>query len=355
MDKRLLLETGKGRITLCEIRVRSGQGWGLQVEPTPEAEIYRLVTEVVRTAMVKNSQKTATRRDYPENLIELCATWLVSRVQLRKSRARAHTTLGRARATFKSSDELASEFASRLKLWRRTTRELWCPQNEKDERKWLRETFAKVNKGQLDYVSLPAKIDVFVPHGVLHQASFDLTLIDTRGVDETVVRPDLCSRITDSRTLTVLCSEFKAAPDSSVKQVLKGLLDSGGDRTVAERIALLVLPHPGDAQGVTDDSGQTVESDSDGYEIKRDQVTAALKSVGAANVGVLMFNALADNPGALAKEFVDLIRRSRDRYVERIDMLAKAVGHLFKNYEQRAAELVRAEVNKRLRTFLKPA
>jgi transcriptional regulator with XRE-family HTH domain len=355
LDKRLLLETGKGRITLCEIRVRTGQGWGLQIESTPEAEIYRLVTEVCANSYGERQAENAEEKGLPRELDRALRNMagLPRTVKKIESKSVIHDPLIELRANFKSPDELASEFASRLKLWRRTTREFWCPKNEKDERRWLRDTFAKLNKGQLDDASLPARIDVLVPHGALNQTILDLTLIDTRGVDETVVRPDLRARITDARTLTVLCSEFKAAPDGTAKQVLKGLLDSGGDRAVGERVAVLVLPHPGDAQGVTDDSGQTVESDSDGYELKRDQVTATLKSLGAANVSVLMFNALADTPGALAGQFVDLVRGMRTRYVERIDMLAKAVAHLFKNYEQHAAELVRAEVNKRLRTFLK--
>jgi transcriptional regulator with XRE-family HTH domain len=355
LDKRLLLETGKGRITLCEIRVRTGKGWGLQIDPTPEAEIYRLVSELCANSYGEGPLENGEEKGIPRELDRALRNMagLPRSVKKIEGKSVIHDPLVQVRATFKSVDELASEFASRLRLWRRTTRELWCPKNEKDERKWLRDTFAKLNKGQLEDVSLPARIDVLVPHGVLNQISFDLTLIDTRGVDETVVRPDLRSRITDARTLTVLCSEFKAAPDNSVKQVLKNLLDSGGDRAVGERVTLLVLPHPGDAQGVTDDSGQTVESDVDGYEIKRDQVTATLKSVGAASVHVLMFNAVADDPVILGQNFVELIRRLRSRYTERIDMLAKAVAHLFKNYEQHAAELVRADVNKRLRTFLK--
>src|SRR5262249_2547382 len=144
--------------------------------------------------------------------------------------------LNELRTTFKTATELASEFASRLRLWKRTTRQLWCPKTERDARKWLRDTFAKVNKGQLDEVSLPARIEVLVPHGILNEGAFDITLIDTRGVDETVVRPDLRLRMTDPRTLTVLCSEFKAAPDNSVKQVLKHLVDAGGDRALGERV-----------------------------------------------------------------------------------------------------------------------
>jgi hypothetical protein len=158
LDKRLLLETGKGRITLCEIRVRTGQGWGLQIEPTQEAEIYRLVTEVCANSYGERQSENGEEKGLPRELDRALRNMagLPRSVKRMEGKSVIHDPLIELRATFKSADELASEFASRLKLWRRTTRELWCPNNEKDERKWLRETFAKLNKGQLDEVSVYA-------------------------------------------------------------------------------------------------------------------------------------------------------------------------------------------------------
>jgi transcriptional regulator with XRE-family HTH domain len=350
LDKRLLLETGKGRITLCEVHVRTGQAWGLQIEPTPEPEIYRLVSELCANVSGERPSAEGEQTGIPRELDRALRNMagVPRSVKKRDGKPAIHDPLAELRNSFNSADELASEFASRLKLWKRTTRDIWCPTMEADARKWLREIFAKVNKGQLEDISLPARIDVVVPHGLLDQNMFDITLIDTRGVDETVVRPDLRLRITDNRTLTILCSEFKAAPDNTVKQVLEHLFKAGGDRAIGERLVLLVLAHPGQAQGVTDDIGQPVESDTDGYELKQDQIGAALTSLGASGVPVLMFNAVSEDPLALGRKLIGLIESLRTRYVHRIEALGNAVTQLMKNYEEHAAKLIRADVNKQL-------
>src|SRR5258708_36192138 len=40
-----VLETGTGRITLCEVHVRQGPGYGLMVEPCSDDEIRRHVSD----------------------------------------------------------------------------------------------------------------------------------------------------------------------------------------------------------------------------------------------------------------------------------------------------------------------
>ena len=47
-----------------------------------------------------------------------------------------------------------------------------------------------------------------IPEDVLNDLIFQLNLVDTKGVDQTAVRPDLENRLRDSRTLTVLCTRF---------------------------------------------------------------------------------------------------------------------------------------------------
>jgi len=355
LDKRLLLETGKGRITLCEVRIVSGDEWGIRIEPTPEPEIYRLVGELCAGACGDTrSPATIEEKGVPRELDRALRNMagLPRSVKKLDGKSVINDPLIDLQRNFKTPEELASEFASRLKLWKRTKKEVWCPKGERDTQQWLRDTFARVNKGQCEDMSLPTRIDVVVPHGLLNQDTFVLTLIDTRGIDETSVRPDLRARIDNPRTLSILCSEFKAAPDASIKQLLQHLMDTGADRAIADRVALLVLPQHGDARGVTDDSGQPVENDSDGYEIKRDQVINALKLFGATGIRVLMFNSLSDSPEDFAAELIALIKRLRERQIERIDTLSKAVDQLIRNYEERAAQLVRASVNKELHSFL---
>src|SRR5438105_4839940 len=94
-------------------------------------------------------------------------------------------------------------------------------------------------------------------------------------------------------------------------------MTTGGERAISDRIALLVLPQPGDARGVTDDTGQPVDSDLDGYELKRDRITNALRPLTATDTPILMFNAVSDEPAAVARELTQLIERIRLHQIER--------------------------------------
>ena len=44
--EKIVLEFGRGGITICEVRVRHSERFGLIVEPCPDAEVYRLVDDL---------------------------------------------------------------------------------------------------------------------------------------------------------------------------------------------------------------------------------------------------------------------------------------------------------------------
>jgi len=88
---------------------------------------------------------------------------------------------------------------------------------------------------------------------------FDIGFIDTRGVDETAIRPDLKARLDDERVLIVLCSLFKGAPDHAMKTFIEHVAATGSVGDFADRLALLILPRPTEAIEMKDDAGEQVE------------------------------------------------------------------------------------------------
>jgi hypothetical protein len=250
-------------------------------------------------------------------------------------------------------DELRSEFSSRLQLWKRTTRELWWDENDKRQPlEWLRDTFVKVNNGRLEDVSLPQRIDIVVPKEILEQDTFSIGFIDTRGVDGTAIRSDLKACLDDPRTVTVLCSGFRPAPDATMGGFIEHALNTGSMRALAERVVLLILPRPGEAIEMKDEaSGEKVDSEVDGYELKAEDVRAKLESLGAKGMPVLFFNATSDRAEDLRKELVRQVQRMRKAHIDRISSLVGTVDSLIENYEIKAAALVRREVKNRLCIF----
>ena len=104
---------------------------------------------------------------------------------------------------------------------------------------WLRDEFRKVNNGRNPKVSLAKCIDVFVPRPLVPESIYDLLCVDTKGTDETAIRPDLQAYFDDPRTITILCSHF--SPDSNMFDVLGHLAATGKVAAIKERAVFMVL------------------------------------------------------------------------------------------------------------------
>ena len=87
--------------------------------------------------------------------------------------------------------------------------------------RWMQKTFIEINNGRRSDIALPRLIDVVIPDDVLSEETFGLSLVDTKGVDQTAVRPDLEARLRDPRTLTVLCTRFNEAPGPTMQRFLE--------------------------------------------------------------------------------------------------------------------------------------
>jgi hypothetical protein len=134
---------------------------------------------------------------------------------------------------------------------------------------------------------------------------------------------------------------------------IEHIIQTGSERALSERVLLLVLPRPSEARAMKDDAGQLAESDADGYQIKGDQVAAALRRIGAEAMPMVFFNATSDEPGEVSTALLARIGRMRQIQLDRIDSLAKTIQNLIKNHEVAAAAAVRGEVLRQLSIFVK--
>lgn len=360
LDGKVALETGAGRITVCEVRIKAGSTWGITIEPQQEAEIYRLVADLCEAVKSKDTVRDSETdsKGVPREIERALRNMSKLTRKLQKTpegKRMVQDPLKEMAQKLDTLDELLSEFSSRIQLWKRTTRELWWDKNGgRGPLEWLRDIFIKVNNGRLDNVSLPQRIDIIAPRSALEQDTFNIGFTDTRGVDGTVIRPDLKACLDDPRTVTILCSGFRPAPDATMRNLIEHALDTGSERALSERVVLLVLPHPGEAIEMKDEAtGEKVDSEADGYELKADDVRTKLDSLRAKDIPVLFFNAASDQAEGFREDLLEQIRRVRNAHSDRISSLAGTVDSLIANYEIEAAALVRREAEKRLHIFSK--
>ena len=190
-----------------------------------------------------------------------------------------------------------------------------------------------------------------IPDDVLNEPTFSLSLVDTNGVDQTAVRPDLENRLRDPRTLTVLCTRFNEAPGPTMQRFLEHARDTLPEGVFRERVLLMVLPRPDEARAMKHDTGEMVESDEEGYDLKRDQAQATLRRIGVGELPITFFNATSDAPDAARDCLVDRINEIRSGYSRRVRSIGEAIDRLIENHEVAAAQAAQNEVRRRLTIF----
>ncbi len=356
--ERIVLEFGRGGITICDVRIRHNDRFGLIVEPCPDAEVYRLVDDLcagLRGEGDAGGDDERQERGVPREInraLRNMAGLNRQRLQGQDGKPIRHDPAKELSVRFSRLDDFRAEFSSRLKLWRRNRREVWHdPSARESGPMWLRKMFADINNGRNPEFPLPQCITVHAPSEMLRDHGYVLEMIDTKGVDRTAIRPDLQSRINDPRTLTLLCSSFTQAPDVSLQGLIKHLVDTGEERALRDRIVMLILAHGKEALGMKDDSGVLAESETEGYELRREQVEAELAHLGVPNLPVSFFNAGSEAPEAITSYLMERIVAMRDARVQEIDQVVAAIKRLIQNRDEQHALAAQQEVNKKLRIF----
>jgi hypothetical protein len=199
--------------------------------------------------------------------------------------------------------------------------------------------FSELNNGRNKEFTLPQKIEVIVPYPVFESRDLPLRLIDTKGIDQTAERQDLECHLDDPRTLVVLCSRFNDAPEVAIQSLLNRAQDAGV-RDIVLKTLLLVLPRPEEALAVKHDDGARVEDESEGYDLKGDQIKLRLSQKGLSELGIEFFNARDEAAEPLRDRFVTKIVQQRQSYANELSQLALAVERLIENRKKAEVEAV---------------
>ena len=353
LDK-VVLEAGAGGITICEVQIRKGPAYAIMVNPQPDDEVYRAAEELCEGLWARRSGSTEDEdnsKGVSREVDRALRNMAILPRQRDEEGKRVDPALELANKC-ESLSEFQSSFSERLCLRERTTRSLHWPASTKTSPlRWMQKTFIEINNGRRPDIALPRLIDVVIPDDVLSEATFGLSLVDTKGVDQTAIRPDLEVRLRDPRTLTVLCTRFNEAPGPTMQHFLEHARDTLPEGVFKERGLLLVLPRPDEARAVKEDTGEMVESDDEGYELKRDQAKAKLWQIGVGELPIMFFNATTDAPDGLRSCLVDRIEDIRSGYSRRIRSVCDTIDRMIENQEVEAAQAAQKEVRKRLGIF----
>jgi len=348
-----VLETGAGGITICEVHIRRGPEYGLIIEPCTEEEIRRHVADfanfLLNPAQPAQSADEADGESGSPGISREIERALRSMTGLRRKRAEKKAdgsvipAVDEARilaATVGDAKALSVEILARMELHKRDRRDIWYSADGlgKSPLEWLQELFERVNNGRHPEFTLPRRIELVVPTAVLADESLSVTLIDTQGIDDIVGRADLEQHFDDGHTVVVLCTVFNEAPSTSVRQLLTRAKE-GGVRTLQNNVAILALPRPGEALAMKD-NGYPVQTASEGYELKGEEVVLKLHPHGLADLPVAFFNAAEDAPEVLRSFIHSRIDAVREFHRNVLREIISGANALLVNYEKEQAREV---------------
>lgn len=364
LDRQIVLETGAGGITLCEVHITQGPRFGIRLVPRQEDSIRKDVEDFA-DYLIKSTKtgeelkaKTDEEDDDPLGISKEVVrairnmAGLTEKRKVENGRRVRHDPAKDLAMRHPSSQELSIQILTRMDLLRRNRRDAWFPEDsDQTPTEWLQQIFADVNNGRHIEFSLPQKIEVIVPYHVFSSTELPIRVIDTKGIDQTAERQDLECHFDDPRTLVVLCSRFNDAPELSIQSLLHRAKESGV-KDISQKTVLLVLPRPDEALAVKYDDGARVEDEVEGCELKGDQIQLRLDQKGLPHFSVEFFNAKEDDVEGLRERLIKKISEYREHYAQQISRISGSVDHLIDNRENEQVRLVFEHVSSDLTTWI---
>jgi transcriptional regulator with XRE-family HTH domain len=358
---KVVLETGAGGITICEVHVRSEfkNAFGLVVQPHSEDEVFRTASDFCASLIDTRDGSEGSVRGVSQEVNRAIRN--MSGLVRTQSKGpdgkvvRTDPAVDLAKECNGNLAELTAEVTRRLKLEQRKNCEFRFEESDlKAGLKRLRQIFTDVNNGRCPDVSLPRRIDLIVPFPLLGKHSYGTRVIDTKGVDGTAIRPDIRAHLDDPRTLTVLCTRYNNAPDPTMQGLIENLVNTGAGNNLGERAVLLVLPRQNEALEMKDDTGLHAESAEMGYRLKQDQVLAKLsQQKGGENIKIFFFDVLNDDHAHMAKLLSQCLEQMRSAQGKRIIEVGQAAEELIKKHGEAQTRAAQEEVRRRLKIFVR--
>lgn len=355
-----VLETGAGGTTICEVHIKNGPEFGITIQPMDYNDLISLVSDFCSGKWTKNREENTNNAEIPgvsqevERAIRNMSGFRRTRKKGADGKAVSHDELLNLIKECDGEDQFRTQIIHNMELPNRTTTEMWYKAGTSETaQKWLRETFKHINNGRIKDVPLPKSITLMLPDFDAEFGDFEITVIDTKGVNDVAVREDLDLHLKDPRTSIVLCSRFNDAPGTSSKALLQHMVDTVGAPLDSGKVSVLVLPRTGEAKEMKDDMGNRAYDDEDGYEMKFERVSGELASGGLSDVPMVFYNIDTDSAQNTRDKIFKQLSKMRCAISERLFDLCAASTEIMENQEKHEATLALQEVARQLNNFLR--
>lgn len=353
LEHQMVLQTGGGRTTICEVHVRFGGEYAIAVDPCSDDEMRQFVAEfcdhiaTLATEDGGGSTEAVGLSSEIDRALRNMTGLAQKRVKSSDGKTRREDPARELALKYPNREDLQAQVSARLELHRRRrTSVSWSRDTGMTGLQWLARTSAQVNYGHHPEFSMPRRIEVSLLERILGEERLDLRLIDTRGVDEPKApRRDLQAYFDDDSAVVVFCSSFKDSPDAAMLDVVERAVQGGLRNAIAERSAFVVLPQGGEEAKVRDQQGQLAENVDDGRMIKSEQVRSTFARLGLPDLDVEFTDVkVPSDCEQMRNQLLDIVLRQREKASQRVSSLVQTVDHLIANRENEAVRAALEDV-----------
>ena len=355
---RPILETGAGGTTICEVHIKAGPEFGISLLPMSDKELSELVDDFCAAKWALHRPEQAEARE-KVNVSRETERAIRNMSELGRKRETVdgkntyHDPVDKLVKSSGSEEGFRTQVLKLMGLEYRTRREVWYDSSiQKHPMEWMTETFKAINNGRQKDIPFPKSIDLIVPSFGRKLGELEITVIDTKGVDDVAIREDLDRRLKDPRTAVVFCSRFNDAPGGCARGLLQHMQQTFSERVDTGKVSILALPHAGEARAMKDDMGEQALTDVEGYEFKRMQIEAELQAEDLAGVPMIFYNVVSDNAEDVRTRLYDQLSRMRKSVKDHLLALCETAQDIIENHEEQALNAAIEEVANQLNKFL---
>ena len=298
-----LLSTGSGRTTICEVIINFSEKTSIEIDPYEEDDLKKELEYFCDSFYEDKSQGNSISEE-----LERAIRSIVGLKKNISSLENPEQKIDKAKEMAKklSKDEFKKYAIEKANLNNRVyTREeslLVC--NDDEPKKWLRENFSKVNKAELNSLSIPKKIYLNINQDIYEKSNLDNfdSVIDTKGIDENPIREDLLAQIDDENTIVIFTSSYNDAPQSDIRELIEYAF-SKKSKQYQDRFIVLIMPKNNEPSKENDGDG----SWENGIYLKKEIVKKVFKEkrLNFNDNNILFYDALQffDSEGRIDRDY----------------------------------------------------
>ena len=321
-----LLKTGSGRTTVCEVEIKEGEKLSISIQPYDESEIFSYLNEF--SYYIAGIKSKTLDFELSSEIERALRNMLGLKVKRKRDDFGNIQRIDPAIELYKKMpdrNEFYRKLKNLLKLEKRVLKEITPEQGNSEE--WLSGEFLKINNGLNENISLPKKIIINLNRKLI-DSDIKLSVVDTKGVDQTANREDIDLQLKNSRNISIFCTKFNDAPDKVTETLLTHMKNSGLIDYIEERVIILVLDRNGEAENIADLDEPDL---NEGRYIREEQIQKDLEhSLKINNIDIVFFNSKEDNGSELLKKINKKLVRLRSTHLNRVSLINDAVDSIEK-------------------------